>query len=128
MHIVCTVCTCLPCVWVHLSHHCIIFRYVSFDVILLDGSVSTVLFLIIAQSGRTPFMLACEAGHADTVKFLLTCDRSIVTTKDNVSVLYVCTCCLCLVCVCVRACVHACVLCLFTAKAVHRKRFSLHTG
>ena len=41
------------------------------------------------QDGQTPFLLACEAGHADTVTFLLTCDRNIVNTKDSVSVLSV---------------------------------------
>lgn len=44
------------------------------------------------QNGQTPFMLACEAGHVDTIKFLLECDCSLVSTKDVVSVLSICTC------------------------------------
>ena len=37
------------------------------------------------QKGQTPFLLACEAGHDDTIRFLLTCDPELVLTKDSVS-------------------------------------------
>ena len=42
------------------------------------------------QNGQTPFLLACEAGHEETIKFILKCKASLVYTEDAVSVsLYV---------------------------------------
>ena len=37
------------------------------------------------QNRQTPFLLACEAGHENTIRFLLTCDAQLVLTKDSVS-------------------------------------------
>lgn len=76
-----------------LSSHDIVYynNYIPPDRILYNTAYS-LHFATYHQNGQTPFLLACEAGHDDTVRFLLACDAHLVFTKDAVSVVGICTC------------------------------------
>ena len=58
---------------------------IPLDMFHRNSTCPLLCFLSFLQNGQTPFLLACEAGHEETIRFILKCKASLVYTEDAVS-------------------------------------------